>query len=384
MLAEPWRYEQLFETSLTPEETAAAAYGLYVAYLSSECNDMACCPLRINPFNGRLQQSDDGGLTWFDVPDGPWTESLYPPFSAMPLPRPEATADEKKCAAAATAAYVIGNLYEQTGNTLLNAVATTDWDYAGALGSMLTGFLAVIGAVATQPYVALSVLLGIVGVKQQYVDNPLDTDDTERLTCILLDNSTVEATGAVTFSFQAVWDAVDLVSPKQTLVRFLLTMIGPDALNYAGAVDAGLTPDCDACICADEWGANGNYNFEADGQQGWHFDPVTPVGSWSGLNWATAAWPSGPSCEIEKEGALGYASSVTVYVRACQTTSITVVARRNGTTVYTGVGSQSANGCAISGPKVFSFPESLCIDQVDVLIKTASVGNGAISRITVA
>lgn len=247
MLTEAWRYDQVEETDMTAEATAARAYQMYVEYLG-ECS-MACCPLRINPFNGRLQQSDDGGLSWFDVEDGPWTESLYPPFSAMPAPRPEATEAEQKCAAAATAAYVLANLYQQTGNTLLNAVAETDWEYAGALGAMLQGFLMMIGAVAVQPFVAIASLLGIVGVKQQYVDNPLDADDEERLTCILLENATLEPSEAVTFDFQAVWDAIDLDSPKNGLVRFLLTMIGPDALNYAGAIDAGITPDCAACGC---------------------------------------------------------------------------------------------------------------------------------------
>lgn len=246
MLTEGWRYEQIYETSLTPEQSAAAAYTLYVQYLEGACG-LECCPLRINPFNGRLQQSSDDGLTWFDVDDGPWTESLYPPFSAMPLPRPEATDAEKTCAAALTAAYVLRNLYTQTGNTLLNVVAATDWEYAGALGAMLQGFLMVIGAAAVQPFVALASLLGVVGVRQQYVDYPLDNDDEDLLMCILLDNATLQASGAVTFDFQSVWDAINLDSPKNGLVRFLLTMIGPDALNYAGAVDADLGSDCSAC-----------------------------------------------------------------------------------------------------------------------------------------
>lgn len=245
MLTEEWRYEQLYDTSLTPEATVAAAYEIYVAYLTAVC-DMACCQMRYNPFNGRLQQSDDG-LTWLDVADGPWTESLYPVFSAMPQPRPETTDAQKKCAAAATAAYVLRNLYAQTGNTLLNVVAATDWEYAGALGSMLGGFLLTIGAAALQPFVAIASLLGIVGVRDQYVDYPLDSADEEQMTCILLENATLESSGAVTFDFNGVYGAIDLDSPKNGLMRFLLTMIGPDALNYAGAIDAGLTPDCDTC-----------------------------------------------------------------------------------------------------------------------------------------
>lgn len=214
---------------------------------AGECDSMACCPMRINPFNGRLQQSNDGGLTWLDVEDGPWVDSLYPPYSAMPQPRPEVTDADKLCAAAATAAYVLRNLYTQTGNTLLDVVAATDWEYAGALGSMLTGFFMMIGAAALQPYAAIGTLLGIVGVRQQYVDYPLDDDDEERLKCILLGNATLQPSDAVTFDFQAVWDAIDLDSPKNGLVRFLLTMIGPDALNYSGAVDAGLSADCSEC-----------------------------------------------------------------------------------------------------------------------------------------
>lgn len=234
---------------ITPEQAAERFTQIFNEMFSGtgDCDDMACCPLRINPYNGRLQQSNDGGLTWFDVADGPWVDSLYPPFSAMPQPRHELTDADKICAAAATAAYVLRNLYIQTGDTLLNVVAATDWEYASALGSMLSGFLLMIGAVATQPYVAIATLLGIVGVRQQYVDYPLDDDDEERLTCILLQHATLEPSGAVTFDFNGVWGAIDLDSPKNGLMRFLLTMIGPDALNYSGAVDAGLTVDCSPC-----------------------------------------------------------------------------------------------------------------------------------------
>lgn len=246
MLTEEWRYEQLYETSMTPAATAAAAYEMYVRYLEGECG-MACCPLRYNPYTGRIQQSNDGGLSWFDVADGPWTESLYPQFSAAPPPRTEPTDEDKLCAAAATAAYVMRNLYTQTGNTLLNYVAATDWEYAGALGSMLTGFLMTIGAAATQPYVAIATLLGIVGVRQQYVDYPLDNDDEEQLKCIFLEWASVEPDGSVTFNFNEVWGAIDLASPKNGLVRFLMTMIGPDAFNFSGSIDAGLTPDCSGC-----------------------------------------------------------------------------------------------------------------------------------------
>lgn len=267
---------------ISPEAAAARFTQIFNDMFagSGECEDMACCPLRINPYNGRLQQSNDGGLTWFDVEDGPWIDSLYPPFSAMPQPRPEFTEDDKLCAAAATAAYVLRNLYTQTGDTLLNVVAATDWEYASALGSMLSGFLLMIGAVATQPYVAIATLLGIVGVRQQYVDYPLDDDDEERLTCILLEYATLHPSGAVTFDFNGVWGAIDLDSPKNGLVRFLLTMIGPDALNYAGAIDAGLTVDCSPCT------AGWCYEFDFtvnDG--GWTLSPGGAGNYVVGIGW---------------------------------------------------------------------------------------------------
>jgi hypothetical protein len=251
--------------------------------------DMGCCPMRVNPFNGRLQQSDDDGITFFDVPDGPWTESLYPEFSGTPMPRPETTEAERLCAASATAAYVLANLYKQTGNHLLNYVAATDWEYAGALGAMLQGFLMMIGMVAAQVYLALATMLSIVSIRQQYVDNPLTAADEERLKCILLENATEDANGSVTFDFQPVWDAIDLATPKNDGVRFLLTMIGPDALNYSGGIDADVIGDCANCF---SWCYDVNL-----GTTNGSFSIISGPGSWvSGVGWA-AAYQSASSQE---------------------------------------------------------------------------------------
>jgi len=283
-LTEAWRYDQVELTDLTREETAARAYQMYVEYLAG-CA-VACCPLRINPFTGRLQQSTDDGATWGDVINGPWDAGEYPETTMLPPPRAESGDDGKACAAAATAARVLFNLYAEVGDKLLNVVAVTDWDYVSALASILTGFLLIIGMLALQPYIAIAALIAIVGVRQQYVDNPLDEDDEALMTCLLLQHSTVQASGSVTFDFQAVWNDVALPTPKNGLMRFLLTMIGPDALNYAGAVDMGITGDCSAC---GEW----CYTFDfAVANGGWVVDSgyggVYSAGAWRSTHPSTS------------------------------------------------------------------------------------------------
>jgi hypothetical protein len=199
--------------------------------------------LRVNPYTGRIGRVMDD-FTFYEFPDGEWGASLYPPFSS--LPPPIVTAD-RVCVAAVTAVYVLSNLYRDIGVKLLDEVAATDWDYAAALGTILQGFLLVIGAAAVQPYVAFATLLGIVGVRQQYVDYPLVAQDIEDLTCLFYENAT-EIGDSVVFDFQAIWDGVALASPKNGLFRFMMTMVGPDAVNYAGAIDAGLSADCDNCV----------------------------------------------------------------------------------------------------------------------------------------
>lgn len=323
MLTEAWRYEQVEETDLTPEATAAAAYAMYVQYLG-EC-PMACCPMRYNPYTGRLQQSDDGGLTWFDVDDGPWTESLYPPFGAMPPVRPESGTEAKLCAAASNAATVYANLYEQTGNYLLNYVAATDWEYAGGLGAMIQGFLMVIGAAAAQPFVAISTLLGVVGVRQQYLDYPLDSQDIEDLTCIMLEHGFVQPSGAVTFDFQAVWDAIDLDSPKNGLVRFLLTMTGPDALNFAGGVDIVASPDCTACNPPDEW----CYLFDFMGGDDGDFAPVQMYNANGSAHCGTA---TGETYYPTLGWRIGASRGNTIGRTFAQTTITRIVVQKSGNT----------------------------------------------------
>jgi len=80
-LTQEWRYEQIHSESLTPEETASAAYEIYVAYLNGVCamdcaDILACVPavgayqpftsgsLRANPTTGEPEWSPDAGTTW--------------------------------------------------------------------------------------------------------------------------------------------------------------------------------------------------------------------------------------------------------------------------------------------------------------------------------
>lgn len=204
-----------------------------------------CMPaLRRDPLTGRYQWGTED-IGFYDFPDGPWVDNAPETTYSTPLARTTGTESEQTCEAAANAAYVLRQVYTGVGNNLVDSVLETDFERASAIGFYLEGALAVLGAPLLAPAVAIAAILGLLGVTNHANANPLDDDDEERLKCILLDNAT-NTDGVVTFDFNAVWGAIDLDSPKNDVVRIILTSIRADALNFAGTREF-VTGDCDPC-----------------------------------------------------------------------------------------------------------------------------------------
>lgn len=201
-----------------------------------------------------IRNPDTGAYGWevedvgfYRFPDGPWGQSVVNPIAPPPT---HSAATLPHCLAAANAAKVYVELYARVAAELLDQVAT-EFELAANLGTAISGFLMLIGAAATQPYVAIASILGLIGVRQQFINNPLDSTDENTLKCLLFNNASVNADGSVNFDFQAVWDGMNLPSPKTDLMRLLLTLLGPDALSYAGSIDYVTSANCNDC--AQDW-----------------------------------------------------------------------------------------------------------------------------------
>lgn len=241
---------------------------------------IGCCPMRRDPATGHYLVSDDGGITFYEIPDGPWVENAPASAHSRPPARGEETADDRKCAAAANAAYVFHQTYIGVQKNLLESVVESDFERAGAIGFYLEGLAGLFGLIDLLPAVGIAVFLGLIAVANDFTENDMSDDDEERLKCILLENATDDG-ASVTFAWQAVWDAIDFDSPVNTLFRLLMSIMGADALNYAGGQIVVDDPACDCeagewCYTWDftasassEWSPRFSGSAEWDSGQGW-------------------------------------------------------------------------------------------------------------------
>jgi len=277
-----YNYEQVNDTDLTVEETAAEAYTRYVAWLDAVCG--GDCPTCEMPGGGRVYRvsPDTGHYEYLE--DGEWVEDADIP----PIPeREEGTAPDRVCAAAANAVEVVRL-------TWIQALADFDASMAAqdALIDTVDGIAATIGAVFYPPILALFAMTQV-GWEIVYTAYGLltavDWDDalTELLTCTFVEHGT-DTAGVVTFDVGAIltdiWDlslrgGVYITMAGQ--LQWILGTIGPDGVNTAGSLDL-VEGDCSSC---DGWCQT--FNF-ATGPQGW-----TAVRETANIYSAPGVWTGG-------------------------------------------------------------------------------------------
>jgi len=266
-------YEQLDEANLTPEETAAAAFAVYEAWLTAgEATTEECPPpsingnrvVRLNPTTGHWEQTTDDGFGW-EAPD----EGYLVPNMAG---REEATEEDRICFAATNAANVMKLLYDNALDSFHAQYSSEEaFDLFGeASGDLIFSALSTLIAGASW-YVGFYWGLFWGGI-ELISDNVWSDGFLDRLICVFKEHAT-DTGGVVTFDFQAI--NADLVMiPVTTLedilwtvqVEYMLFIIGADGLNLAGETTA-VQGACDNC---GTW----CYVFDfADGTLGW--SPVT-------------------------------------------------------------------------------------------------------------
>lgn len=257
-LSDEWRYYQW--GALTPGEAAAAWEQINIdAYLNG-------CPVefptpeggevpvfRVNATTGKLEQLND---------DQEW-EAPSGDYAVPAIPARGGTEEDAICLAAANAANVLEELYEQitdgiaAGNELdeiLLAVITT---FVTAVGwGAAAGILFSLGFIAL---VAFGVVVAIIAT---FAADVWDDAFTEELKCVLVGCAQYDA-GVVTFDYQCVLDALahgtDALNFDQLRLfgqlAFILNAIGgADGLNQAGATTVIESASCCGVWCQ-EWTA---------------------------------------------------------------------------------------------------------------------------------
>jgi len=310
MLSQSYNYEQVHDTDLTPEETAAICMQIYVDYLAGMCgvedvrqnipdfctlektfngvdwipfaNILACAAtagaaastfttgdLRIDPGDpDNPQWSPDGGTTWVDIPPGGASGPIVPP----PGPTPGTLPEDKTCLAARRAAVSLAEFYKATYGTYTAGALNVLKD----VNSFLFNINRALFQLVYSPYegVLEAALFGDQDFSHYDVPE-LDAGVVDALTCILQENATALDSGVVTFDFTGVQTQIAAeisVNPALAL-QSLLTYIQSPGLDAAGGVQNTSSYDCTSCLT---W------------EHCWDFTTVNPtgvvdvvVGTWS-------------------------------------------------------------------------------------------------------
>lgn len=305
LLAQSYNWYQWGD--MTPDE-AAEAFRVIVnqaPYDTCGCNQpTGSRVLRVNN-TGHIQQ----------LTDGEWTEPTDD-YTIPPTPaREEPTCDERRCAAAANAANVLQQLYEEVADAVADGA-----DEAEALAVLIGAAIIIIGgwlglALAALVGLATGYFFAFLEIAEFMTADLWTSDFTEKLKCFLYECSSCDG-DVVTFDFQCVRQKMaeytDILDPQVITnirlfgqVDFILNVIGVDGLNAAGATTAITVFDCSEC--EHEWCYAINFEDFSGGMT------VEFGGTWvAGVGWKPTDVTSGNSYrDIELQLDLGALYEVT-------------------------------------------------------------------------
>jgi len=243
-LGQEWNWEQ--QGSVTPEEASQAMLQMWLAFVQSECGGGACPRIfRVN-ISGVFEESTDGGETW-TAPSG---DATVPPTPA----REEPTEQERRCLAAANAANVLAQTYEQMLDAwqLDQSVTYGQSVWVATLTGLIGVWLGVISAGAIN--LALGVFAAAYEILSNLTQDAWDVDFNDKLTCVLL-NAASDNAGVVTFNYQEFLTGLNEIAASNPIeqallvaqINYMMLWIGADGLNAAGATTAITEHDCSDC-----------------------------------------------------------------------------------------------------------------------------------------
>jgi len=286
-----YNWEQVNDTDLTVEETIAIIREMIEAYWDTEfcCDDDTCLQpdgyrvLRLN-LNGHIEQLGNGG--WV-APTGDYE---IPPTPA----RTEPTAAARKCAAAANAQNVLEQTYEQVTDAIAEGITVAE--LAVIMATELTLLLGPAFGFIVPAFIFLleAAALAFLEIAEFMGTDVWDEEFSGLLMCALLECASDDG-DVVTFDYQCIIDNlaenVDLLNPlaqSQLLlfgqVNFMLSIIGVDGLNAAGATTEVEDANCDECEL--EWSAC--FDFLVDDGE-WTQAPCYTATVYSAAGWGRNA-----------------------------------------------------------------------------------------------
>lgn len=288
----PYNWEQVENADLTIEQSIAICEAILAEFfLTPECADDGAC---LQPSGSRVIRLNSAGH-FEQLANGGWIEPTDD-YAVPAVPdRAETTPEDRRCAAAANAANVLKATYEAVTDAI-----NLGLDEAEIQAAFVAVLLTLIGAWLSLAALALLAILAslfraFIEIAEFMTIDLWDEDFDEVLECLLYSCST-DTDDVVTFDLDCISEnyaaTVDLLNPNALdqlrlygQIWFMLSVIGVDGLNAAGATTAITDMDCTEC---QEWCHEFDFEFD-DG--GWAADILSgnTLAQWvSGQGWQRA------------------------------------------------------------------------------------------------
>lgn len=234
----------------TDEEIQAARDNvneiLASVHICGDEDDMCCCKkviiYRFNPDTGRMEQSDDDGVTWENAPD--------PRYDNPTIPNTyEGTDDQKKCLGAAN----VEAIFQEHAQELIDQAAL--WTGITGLLPIILSILVWLGVVATfgaLTPIALALTAALMGVGRSAFEAAMTGEVWNTFACIVYCN--IEADASFTEAgVQKIQD--QLYSKLEGIApRFLadfVRILGVVGMTNAARSGRTAVADCSDCQCGE-------------------------------------------------------------------------------------------------------------------------------------
>lgn len=310
LMLDPYNWEQINDTDVSVDDTIAIVNEILIAFWATEnCGSCMLPGLGTPPFrlgiNGKFEMLDPATGEWGE-PTGEYAIPATPP-------RTEPTVYERRCAAAANAAHVVGLVYEAITDEI-----ALGGDALQVAAAMVAALVTAVGGWIAAPVYAIvqltiALFAGVVELLQVLGADVWTPEYDDHLKCVLFMCATDEG-DVVTFDLDCIrenlYEGLDLLDPDFfydaqifAQVLFLLETITMDGLNAAGATTDVATPDCEDC---DSW----CYTVDLLDNDG-GFDPYD-AGTWaSTVGWQAENVVIGVQRTI-LQGAFPFSPSITI------------------------------------------------------------------------
>lgn len=261
-LTEPHQWEQF--GAVTPQEAAEECTAIVAEWYASVCGGESGGPCVLPTptfidveFTLKIIRRGAGGHTE-ELTDGVWSEPTGD-YEVPPVPaREEPLEADRLCLAAANAANVLAELYEEITDAIAVELSAANvfsaiYNYAVAIIGVFAGAAAAsyaaLGEVAFDAFLEAANVLG---------GDVWTNEFTDELTCFLYDHATDNA-GVVTFDWAAIrnsitakfGDAASSLDADRAIlwgqVGYLFDILGADGIDHAGTTTALSSYDCAAC-----------------------------------------------------------------------------------------------------------------------------------------